>query len=244
MNRLLNNHEVLYQVIDAISSLGIEELLEKVDQIVAKITDADSAGIYTLDEKTESVILRASKLHFDIIGKLKMKIGEGITGWVAQFGKTVILEKDAPRDPRFSRVTGLPDDLYESFLSVPIKSGDVLVGVINVKHKEPHPYPDEQVKLLEMVGKVIGRTIEHADLLDKTKSLEEAIATQKAVNRAKGMLMEKFNISENDAYQLIRKQATKERKTLLHVADSIITTSNIRPSELDKQLKIVYYTDK
>lgn len=230
MKNTSNNHEILYQVIEAISSLGIAKLLTKVNALVAKITDADSTGIYTLDEQGQSVILRASKLHFDIVGKLKMKIGEGITGWVAQFGKTVILEKDAAKDPRFSRVTGLPDDLYESFLSVPIKSGDVIIGVINIKHKNPHKYPNEQIKLLEMVGKLIGRTIEHADLLEKTKTLEEAVATQKAVNRAKGILMKKLKISENDAYHLIRKQATKERKSLKQIAEAIITSKQISNS--------------
>ncbi len=230
MNKSLNNHEVLYQVIEAISSLGIDELLTKVDLLVAKISTADSTGIYTLDEQGQSVILRASRLHFDIVGKLRMKIGEGITGWVAQYGKTVVVEKDAAKDSRFARVTGLPDDLYESFLSVPIKSGDVIVGVINVKHKLPTHYSHDQVKLLEMVGKLIGRAIEHTELLEKTKTLEEAIATQKAMNRAKGMLMEKFNISENEAYQIIRRQATKERKPIRQVAEAVITSEQISDS--------------
>lgn len=230
MKKDIKNQEILYQVIEAISSLGVDELLTKVDSIVANITDADSTGIYILDEQGQSVILRASKLHFDIVGKLRMKIGEGITGWVAQFGKTVIIENNAPKDPRFSRVTGLPDDLYESFLSVPIKSGDVIVGVINIKHKDPHKYPDEQVKLLEMVGKLIGRAIEYADLLEKTKTLEEAVATQKALSKAKGLLMEKLKISENEAYHMIRKQATKERKALLQIAQSIITATQISGS--------------
>lgn len=230
MKNSLYNEEILYQVIEAISSLGIDELLAKVDLLVANITGADSTGIYVLDEQGQSMVLRASKLHFDIVGKLKMKIGEGITGWVAEYGKTVIIERDAVKDPRFTRVTGLPDDLYESFLSVPIKSGDVIVGVINIKHKDSHKYPEEQVKLLEMVGKLIGRAIEHADLLEKTKTLEEAVATQKALSRAKGILMEKLKISENEAYHVIRKQATKERKTLLQIAQAVITATQISQS--------------
>ncbi len=222
-----NNAQILYQVIDAISSLGIEELLTKVDSLVAQITQADSTGIYVLDEKTESVVLRASQLHFDIIGKLKMPIGQGITGWVAKYGKTAIIEKNAPHDPRFNRITNLPDDLYESFLSVPIKSNNVIVGVINVKHKLPHQYSKSEIKLLEMIGRLIGRTIEHADLLERTKTLEEAVATQKAISRAKGILMKILKLSENDAYHTIRKQATKERKTMKQIAESIITAKDI-----------------
>ncbi len=219
--------DTLYEVIDAISSLGIDELLAKVDQLVEKIATADSTGIYTLDEKTNSVVLRASKLHFDIIGKLKMPIGMGITGWVAEQGKTVVIEKNAEADPRFARIKDLPDDLYESFLSVPIKSGEVIVGVINVKHKLSHVYPDDQVKLLEIVGKLVGRAIEHAVLLEKTKSLEEALVSQKLINQAKGLLMEQFKVSENEAYHMMRRQATKERKSMKEIAGAVITSSQI-----------------
>ncbi|MBI2611348.1 GAF domain-containing protein [Candidatus Gottesmanbacteria bacterium] len=227
MNSNFQDDKILYEIIDAISSLGIEEVLTKVDNLISKITNADSTGIYTLDERTESVVLRASKLHFSIVGRLKMNLGEGITGWVAKYGKTVVIEKDAEKDPRFHRVRDLPDDLYSAFLSVPIKSGNVIVGVVNVKHKNPHVYGKETVKLLETIGKLIGRAIEHAELLEKSRSLEEAVVTQKAVNRAKGILMKKMDISENDAYHLIRRQATKERKTLKEIAEAIITASQI-----------------
>ena len=84
-----------------------------------------------------------------------------------------------------------------------------------------------------MVGKLIGRAIERAELLDKTRSLEEAIATQKAINRAKGSLMEKMNVTENEAYRLIQKQATKERKSMKEVAEAVITSFQILE---DKQL--------
>lgn len=222
--KTLNTEKILYEVINAISVLDIDEMLLKIDIIVTKLTDADSTGIYTLDHTSQSVILRASKLHSTLVNKLKMEIGEGITGWVAKFGKTVVITKDASFDARFFRVIGLPDDLYQAFLSVPIKSGDVIVGVINVKHKESHQYPMEEVQLLEVIGKLIGKALEHAELLEKTKNLEEALATQKAVNKAKGILMAEKNLSENDAYHLIRKQAMKERKTMKEVAESILTT--------------------
>lgn len=218
---------VLYQVIEALSSLGVDELLTRIDRLVADITNADSTGIYILDEKTNSVILRASKLHFDIVGKLKMKLGEGITGWVAQYGKKVIIEKNAPKDARFARIAKLPDDLFESFLSVPINSGNVVVGVINVKHKLPHKYAKDKVMLIEMIGKLVGRAVEQAMLLEKTKSLEEALQTQKFINKAKGILMEKMNLSENDAYHILRKQAMKKGKSMREVAEAIITSSEI-----------------
>jgi len=222
-----SSQEILYQVIDAVSSLGIKELLTKIDQIVVKLTSADSTGIYTLDENSNSVVLRASKLHFAIVDKLKMKLGEGITGSVAQYGETIVIEKHAYKDQRFARVSDLPDDLFESFLSVPIKNNNIIVGVINIKHKKSHKYSKKIITLLETIGKLVGQVVQHAALLDKSKNLEEALETQKVVNKAKGILMEKLKLNENYAYHRIRKQAMHEGKSMKVIAEAIITNEKL-----------------
>ena len=222
-----NEVQVLTNVIDAVSSLGIDELLIAVDEIISDLTTADSTGIYTLDQSSDSVILRASKIHFDCIGKLKMKRGEGITGWVAQKGIAVVIEKDAVKDPRFSRVAELPDDLYESFLSVPIQNGEVIMGVINIKHKNEHQYSPELVALVGLIGKLVGKAIERATLLEETQNLKEAIETQKSVNLAKNLLMKKLNISENEAFQLLRKQSMNKRISLLEVSQAVLTSESL-----------------
>lgn len=219
----IDNVKILYQVIDIISTLDIKGQLDQIDAVVGKLTQADSTGIYTLDKDTHSVVLRASKLHFNVIDHLKMKVGEGITGWVVESGATVAIEKDAQHDPRFSRVTSLPDDLFEAFLSVPIKSSSVVIGVINVKYKEAHTFEPKVVKLIEAIGQLVGQSIEHSMLLEESKNLKEALETQKLLNRAKGILMERHKLSENDSYHFIRKQAMRENKSIKHVAEAIIT---------------------
>jgi len=219
--------QILYKVIDAISSIDINEILEKVDTIVADITNADSTGIYTLDDKSNSVVLRASIMHSSLIGNLKMKMNFGITGWVAEHGDTIVIEKDAPKDPRFGAVPELKDDLFETFLSVPIKNGNIVIGVINIKHKIPTKYSKELVELIEMIGKLVGKAIDYSVLLEKTENLEEALKIQKIISKAKGILMDKLKVSENDAYHTLRKQAMKNNKSIKEIAESIITSDQI-----------------
>lgn len=222
-----NKADILYRVIDAISTLSLGELLQRIDAIVAEVTHADSTGIYTLDQDSNSVVLRASIQQVAAVGNLRMMIGEGITGWVAAHGQPVILESSAALDPRFAARPNLPDDTYEAFLSVPILSDRVIVGVLNVKHKSPHKYPKPQVDLLQMIGKLVGRAVEHAELLARTNDLESALATQKSVSRAKLILIEQKGLSENDAYHLLRRKAMESRKTMLEVADAVITSAEI-----------------
>lgn len=219
--------QILYEIIDAISSVNINEILNKVDTIVAEATKADSTGIYTLDDKTNSVILRASIIHSDLIGKLTMDMGFGITGWVAEHGETVVIGSNAASDSRFGRVASLVDDLFEAFLSVPIKNGEVVVGVINVKHKAPTYYSQETIQLIETIGKLVGKAIDYALLLEKTKDLEETIETQKLLTKAKNILIERQHITENEAYHSIRKQAMSKNQSMKAIAEAIITSSGL-----------------
>jgi uroporphyrinogen-III synthase len=95
------------------------------------------------------LFLCASQLpHPGEIGQIRMKIGEGVTGWVAQHRSVVALSSQAYLDSRFKTFSALPEDTYEAFLSVPLfTSGDV-IGVINVHHWKPRNHGPEEVALL------------------------------------------------------------------------------------------------
>jgi len=166
-------------------------------------------------------------MHSDLIGTLKMKMGFGITGWVAEKGETVVIENNAFKDFRFGPVPNLPDDLFETFLSVPIKNGNIVVGVITIKHKKPTKYSKKLVALIEMIGKLVGKAIDYSIQLEKTKNLEQALETLKVINKAKAILIDKLKISENDAYHSIRKQAMKNNKSIKIIAEGIITSNEI-----------------
>ena len=67
--------------------------------------------------------LRASKnAHPDVVDRLKLRVGQGITGWVAEHHEPVAISEKAAQDPRFQFFHELPEDSYEAFLSVPLMS--------------------------------------------------------------------------------------------------------------------------
>jgi len=98
-----------------------------------------------------------------------LKVGEGITGWVARENQTVAIKARAYKDPRFKSFDVLPEDRYEAFLSVPIIYKGKAVGVVNVQHKSQQDYSAETVNLIDMIAKQVGGIIEHARLFDETK---------------------------------------------------------------------------
>src|SRR2546430_6661124 len=77
---------ILHQISQTIScTLDLDKVLHQIIDLVVETTKGDSCLIYLLDDGEDFLILRASKNpHSKLIGKISVKVGEGITGWVAQ----------------------------------------------------------------------------------------------------------------------------------------------------------------
>ncbi|MCK5612370.1 GAF domain-containing protein [Candidatus Pacearchaeota archaeon] len=163
--------KVLRKIVDiTCADLDLTRILNEVVGIVSDITKADSIFIYLLKEKEKALTLMASKIpHKKMLGKINLKIGEGITGWVAKENKPVAIKKNACRDDRFKNFDVLPEDKYEAFLSVPIVYKGKVSGVINTQHKKAHEYSADTVKLISTIAKQVGGVIENARLYEETK---------------------------------------------------------------------------
>jgi response regulator NasT len=82
--------------------------------------------------------------------------------------------------------------------------------------------PFQKHDLLPAIEVAIGRFEESKALHKEVASLEEQLATRKVVDRAKGQLMDRYELSENDAFSFIQKTAMRERATMKAIAQRII----------------------
>ena len=145
-------------------------------------------------------MLRASKTpHPDVVDRLTLRVGEGITGWVAEHRQPVAVGRHAFEDPRFQTFNELPEDRYEAFLSVPVLSRGKLVGVINVQHRQPHEHSRREIQLISTIGFLVGAEIEMARLEIENAQLSERLETRKVVDRAKGILQRDLGLTEEEA---------------------------------------------
>ncbi|HVN77657.1 MAG TPA: GAF domain-containing protein [Terriglobia bacterium] len=163
--------EILHKISQAISSnLNLEEVLRHIIDLVNQVTRGDSCLLYLLDKANEELILRASKNpHPKIIGRIKVKVGEGITGWVARERQPVAIHKAAYNDPRFKLFHNLPEDRYQAFLSAPVITNNEVIGVINVQHRRLHRHTLGEIALLTTIASQVGGAIENARLYEETK---------------------------------------------------------------------------
>jgi signal transduction protein with GAF and PtsI domain len=161
--------KILHEVAKDISgNVELDELLHRIVEMVMHFIFTDSCLIYLYDKHNDELILTASNHPRNkVLGRIKLKMGEGVTGWVAREKMPVALAKEAYKDPRFKTFTSLDDDKYESFLSIPILSRDEIIGVMNIRNKKEHVYPDHQVKLIFTVSRYLGSAIKNAIIHDE-----------------------------------------------------------------------------
>jgi signal transduction protein with GAF and PtsI domain len=138
-----------------VREMSLQEVLQGVVSLVVEFTECDSCLVYLLDND-ELVLCASNTPHPSIIGKIRLKLNEGLTGWVARERKLLAISREAYKDPRFKTFGELPEDSFEAFLSAPVIARNRVVGVINVQHRTPHPHMGQEMEVLTTVGEQVG----------------------------------------------------------------------------------------
>jgi len=220
--------DVLHEIGSRIAAADpMHAVLGRVVDFVSSVVQCDSCFVYVLED--DALVLRASKTpHPDVVDRLKLRVGQGITGWVAEHKRPVAVGRHAFEDPRFQTFNELPEDRYEAFLSVPVLSRGKLVGVINLQHRQPHEHSRQDIQLISTIGFLVGAEIEMARLEVENTQLSERLETRKVVDRAKGILQRDLGITEEEAYLTIQRQSRQRRKTKKDIAEAIVLSDELR----------------
>ena len=204
----------------------LHTVLDRVVQFVSAVVQCDSCFIYVLED--EALVLRASKNpHADLVDRLRLRVGQGITGWVAEHRQPVAIGARAFEDPRFQVFNELPEDRYEALLSVPVLCRGRLVAVINLQHRRPHEHSSSDIQLIATIGFLVGAEIELARLEVENSQLSERLETRKVLDRAKGILQRDLGITEEEAYLTIQRQSRQRRRTKREIAEAIILADDL-----------------
>jgi response regulator NasT len=91
--------------------------------------------------------------------------------------------------------------------------------------------PFQKSELIPAIEVALGRFAEAQALEREVQSLEEQLQTRKVVDRAKGMLMDRHHLNENDAFSFIQKTAMRQRQTMKAVAEQIIAGDLVPPAQ-------------
>lgn len=205
----------------------LDNVLMEVVDFATSVVKCDSCFVYVLE--ADELRLRASKNpHPEAVDRLKLKVGQGITGWVAAHREPAMVAESAYLDPRFKFFNELPEDRFESFLSVPLLSRGQLVGVLNLQNRAAHRYEEDEVGLICAIGLLVGAEIQMARLEGENTQLAERLEMRKLVERAKGILQKELLIGEPDAYLMLQRQSQQMRKPMKEIAEAIVLSHAVK----------------
>jgi len=205
----------------------LADVLKHVVGYATSVVKCDSCFVYVLEG--DDLVLRASKSpHPEIVDRLTLKVGQGITGWVAEHREPVVVPLKAFEDPRFKTFNDLPEDTFEAFLSVPLVSRGRVVGVINLQHRKPHLHTKRETKLISMIGFLVGAEIEMARLESENAALTGELGDELLLERAKEVLERDLKISSHDAYMVLQRESQQRRKTIKEVAEALLLTEELK----------------
>ena len=225
--------------IDALHEIGsslassdpLHVVLSRIVALVSAVVSCDSCFLYTLE--ADKLVLRASlNPHSDAVDQLRIAVGQGVTGWVAEHREPVAISEKASEDPRFSPFVSLPEDSFEAMLCVPVICANRVVGVLNLQHREPYTHTAMERRLLTTIGILVGAEIARARLETENSELSTRLETRKIMDKAKGVLQRDLGITEDEAYRTMQRESRSRRKSMRELAEAILLSDALRHAEL------------
>ncbi len=183
LKRKIRELETLSEIVQAInSSLKPEEILEIIMAKAADLINAEGWSVLLLDYETRELVFKAAagEAGKKLLG-MRLKIGQGVAGWVARHGQSIIVP-DVTKDPRFySGVDKKTKFVTKSILCVPMRSKNKIIGVVEVVNKiGGEPFTNDDLEIFEnlvahvtiaLENAAIYRKMEEASLIDDLTKL-------------------------------------------------------------------------
>lgn len=168
---------LLRELIQAASSgPGVEPLAAAAARMITAATASDVCFVHVLDDSDRSLTLTGATPPFDSeVGKIRLPLGHGISGWVASHREPVVISDNKESDPRYLPFESLRGRDFTSMVSVPMETDPGgLVGVLNVHTVARREFTTRDVELLLMIGRLIAGALHQARLHRQLVARERA----------------------------------------------------------------------
>lgn len=220
--------DLLYEVSRAISSNRyLEEILFLIVGLTAELMGSKICSLMLLDEQKQELVIKATQsLSEHYRTKPPIKVGESVSGRAVGQKKPItvldVTQESGYNYPEIARSEGL-----RSLISVPMMIKNRVIGVLNCYTATEHEFTEDEIRLLVGVANQAAVAIENTNLLAEKIVAVEALETRKRVERAKGILMKRRRISEEEAHRMLQRQSMERHHSLKEIADAIIVSEEI-----------------
>ncbi len=155
-----------------LQSHDLAETLRNIVTLVAKRMGTEVCSLYLLEDDRETLTLRATRgLSRKAVGRVRMKISEGLTGLAIEERKVVSLQEPQTH-PRYRYFAATREERFHSFVGIPLFDRRTPIGVMNIQTIEPRNFSTEEISALSTIAFQISSIVVNARLLDSIKQKE------------------------------------------------------------------------
>ncbi len=149
-------------------------ILNKMVHTISEFMKSTVCSIYCIDEQSGELILFATAgLNPEAIGKIKMKITEGLAGLALRESR-VIYDERGSTNPNFKSIPGINEEKYDIYLVLPIEKGITKIGIIILQREIGKTFTKSEIRLSKAVSSYLAVLIENARLMNDIGSLYKA----------------------------------------------------------------------
>ena len=152
------------------ATLNLKEVLDTAAAIIQDSSSYFNVALFLIDRATRETVLRAiaGGHAVNIKRGYRQAIGEGVVGWVADKGKTLLIN-DVAQDPRYRPLSRTTKPV-SSELAVPLTRSDQTIGVLDIQHLERKAFAPEDIQAMETLADQLAIAVDNARLYQETQS--------------------------------------------------------------------------
>ena len=168
------------------SVLDLADLLEKIPQLIARLTRFSAFAVYLLDEgRQELHIAYAVGYPQDVVRTLRLKVGQGVVGAAVEQGRPILVN-DIGNEPRFVG----PLRTMASQLAVPMRRKGRVIGALNLLSEHAGAFTDQDEALLRQFAAHVAVAIENARLFRSERHYTETLETLAEIGREMSSILD------------------------------------------------------
>lgn len=154
---------------DILTTLAMSERFQRITSSINEKFGYDSVAIFMVDSDRQALTLRSNsgtKARHLSGQVIRQSINDGLVGYVARTGERVVVG-DVSQEPRYSTRIDPAHDHTRSELTVPMKRGTEVVGVLDIEHTEPHAFSAEDAEMIQSLADLLLIAITHGELYEQ-----------------------------------------------------------------------------
>ncbi len=147
-----------------------QQKLDRIVQLIAANMVAEVCSLYVLVDEDTLELFATEGLNPQAVHRVRLAVGEGLVGVIAATAEPLNLSQ-AQKHPAFHYLPETGEEIYQSFLGVPILRGGAVSGVLVVQNRQPRRYSEEEREALEIIAMVLAEFLASPEVL----ALREAL---------------------------------------------------------------------